>query len=209
MTDTQRPSQSEVPPIGNHVSDISLRLLLWELLTLLNESKEGESAVSLRLEERGFDVGARLAELLSMTKPGNAFGTQSSSTAKDRNNLMKFLCKEVWNYLFLKQADRLQSDRRGGFIVYDSNFRWLVSLSCHDDPEQKTASNIAHLLLAYPAGIFRGVLTTLGYPCAVLVKEISGTQCVFRVHPVDEQGNALMPAEGSKDVSTSGHLSTN
>eukprot|EP00920_Eleutheroschizon_duboscqi_P003597 GHVT01008402.1.p1 GENE.GHVT01008402.1~~GHVT01008402.1.p1 ORF type:complete len:299 (+),score=108.37 GHVT01008402.1:601-1497(+) len=75
------------------------------------------AAISM-LEEIGFSLGFRAVERLSLR----------NLRVGDERGLMKFICKDLWLLLFLKQADRLQTNRRGGYVVQDNSNTWLRTL---------------------------------------------------------------------------------
>ena len=88
---------------------------------------------------------------------------------------VKFVCKDIWQALFGKQADRLQMNRRL-YVVQDTQFKWL----------RHRGESHAHL--AFPCGILRGLLEALGFPC-VVTAEVSGTPpttCTFTISLEDE-----------------------
>jgi hypothetical protein len=67
----------------------------------------------------GFKVGQRLALRLSF--PLTPF--------YDPKDAVKFICKDLWFLVFRQQASRLQASKRGVYIIHDSNFPRLHSLS--------------------------------------------------------------------------------
>merc|ERR1712039_5185 len=92
---------------------------------------------------------------------------------------MKYVCKELWQFLFRKAANRLQTDRRGNYIIHDAHFRWLERFSpppASGDADQKCddlngysaqLEKAAHLHLALPCGLIRGALRALGVESTV------------------------------------------
>jgi hypothetical protein len=110
------------------------------------------------LETVGVSVGSRMAlretmKRLPFTEPLEA---------------VKFVCKDIWQALFGKQADRLQMSQRY-YVVQDTQFKWL-----------RHRQDDSHAHLAFPCGILRGLLGALGFPC-VVTAEVSGTTCTFTI----------------------------
>merc|ERR1712032_388315 len=95
---------------------------------------------------------------------------------------MKYVCKELWTFLFRKPANRLQTDRRGNYIIHDTAFRWLEHFSpppasASVDCERKSSEangydaqlqEAATLHLALPCGFIRGALRALGVESSVI-----------------------------------------
>jgi hypothetical protein len=117
------------------------------------------------LETVGVSVGSRMALRETMKR----------LPFTDPLEAVKFVCKDIWQALFGKQADRLQMNRRF-YVVQDTQFKWL----------RHRGESHAHL--AFPCGILRGLLEALGFPC-VVTAEVSGTPpttCTFTISLQDE-----------------------
>lgn len=67
----------------------------------------------------GFDLGKRVASRITL-------GIAPFSDSRDA---LKFICKEFWLYMFNQQATRLQANKKGVFVIYDSNFSPLQTLA--------------------------------------------------------------------------------
>eukprot|EP01071_Lankesteria_metandrocarpae_P015190 Lankesteria_metandrocarpae@DN9417_c0_g1_i1.p1 len=98
------------------VAESTVLALHYEMISYLSTrcGHKREAVVSL-LEELGFNTGVRLVERLLWNKP----------RIWEHRECVKFICKELWTYLFHKQADRLQTNRRGGYLIFDSALPWL------------------------------------------------------------------------------------
>lgn len=55
--------------------------------------------------------------------------TSRSTPFLDPRDAIKFVCKEFWGYVFGQQASRLQANKKGVFVIYDSNFGPVQSLA--------------------------------------------------------------------------------
>ncbi|CBZ49864.1 putative transport protein particle component Bet3 domain-containing protein [Neospora caninum Liverpool] len=71
------------------------------------------------LEAAGFQIGVRLLERLSL---------RLQTRMWEQRECLKFVCKDLWQILFQKQADRLQTNRRGGYVIQDHSLPWLRRL---------------------------------------------------------------------------------
>lgn len=67
------------------------------------------------LHSCGYRVGTRVAERLTL----------KCCRMPEQRECVKFICKDLWHFFFQKQADRLQTNRRGGYVVHDTNLPWL------------------------------------------------------------------------------------
>lgn len=54
-------------------------------------------------------------------------------------DLVKFLCRDVWQALYRKQIDNLRTNHRGIFVLTDASFPPLRNMSCSADvdPERE------------------------------------------------------------------------
>uniref|UniRef100_A0A7S1SEB8 Trafficking protein particle complex subunit n=1 Tax=Alexandrium catenella TaxID=2925 RepID=A0A7S1SEB8_ALECA len=171
MLDPQEPQRE--------VSESALLLLNAEMAQSLRRSVGFEAAL-VQLNMVGFTTGMRLATRLTASR----FPILAERIA------MKYLCKEVWAFLFRKSVDRLQTDRRGNYHIHDARFRWLEQLSPPPDGGRRSAGagdaelhEAANLHLALPCGIIRGVLMAVGIDTTVTPEFATSTlpACTFTV----------------------------
>lgn len=105
----------------------------------------------------GYRVGYALSERLS----------KENGRYRDELETVKYLCKELWFSLFKKQVDNLRTNHQGVYVIHDNYFRPLqqnfLSSKKPMDPEDRIHS----LFVAFSAGLIRGILTNLGFPCNV------------------------------------------
>lgn len=103
------------------------------------------------LQSCGFRVGARVAERLTL----------KCSRMPEQRECVKFVCKDLWHFLFQKQADRLQTNRRGGYVIHDSALPWLRRLgtptetaaSAADAPVVSSSAASTAVLGGRPSGL--------------------------------------------------------
>ncbi|KAL8433251.1 hypothetical protein ACSSS7_004036 [Eimeria intestinalis] len=135
------------------------------------------------LHSSGFRVGSRVAERLTL----------KCSRMPEQRECVKFVCKDLWHFLFQKQADRLQTNRRGGYVIHDANLPWLRRVSPFAAPPPPPAAAAAavaaagkgsqslqqqledellraaatqpQLHVAFVCGAIRGALAALGLEC--------------------------------------------
>ncbi|KAL8452726.1 hypothetical protein Emed_001290 [Eimeria media] len=132
------------------------------------------------LHSSGFRLGSRVAERLSL----------KCCRMPEQRESVKFVCKDLWHFLFQKQADRLQTNRRGGYVIHDANLPWLRRISPFaapppaappaaaagrgsqslqqqlDDELLRAAATQPQLHVAFVCGAIRGALAALGLESA-------------------------------------------
>eukprot|EP00929_Paragymnodinium_shiwhaense_P066694 TRINITY_DN33485_c0_g1_i1.p1 TRINITY_DN33485_c0_g1~~TRINITY_DN33485_c0_g1_i1.p1 ORF type:complete len:206 (+),score=21.34 TRINITY_DN33485_c0_g1_i1:131-748(+) len=147
---------AERPPAN--VGECGLLLLHGEMVQSL-QSRLGTEAAMGQLDGMGMTTGLRLVTRLSAGR----FPVVSE------RNVMKFICKELWPQVFRKAASRLQTDRRGNYIIQDTSFRWLEQFPAMEGDDARNAQlhEAAMLQLALPCGLIRGALLALGVECHV------------------------------------------
>jgi hypothetical protein len=87
--------------------------LLGEIDSIYHISKQH------KLGDLGYRIGSILSHRLSLHLP-------PFSEAKEA---VKYICKDLWFYLFKQQASRLQANKKGIFVIHDSSFPPLHTLS--------------------------------------------------------------------------------
>jgi Transport protein particle (TRAPP) component. len=114
-----------------------------------------------KMERIGYDVGYRLTERLaqnkSMIPPPSTGNNKKPTPAMIQLEVVKFICKDLWNEVFRKQIDKLQTNHRGVFVLKDLEFKWLQRLP--SDVER--ARIMAIKILAFPCGLIRGAMANL------------------------------------------------
>merc|ERR1712173_176817 len=73
---------------------------------------------------------------------------------KDMMTVIKYLCKDFWRECFGKQADRLQTNYKGTFVLRDEDFVWIRHVV---DTENARAT------VQLAGGVLVGALEALGY----------------------------------------------
>ncbi len=124
-----------------------------------------------RLLSVGFILGTRLGVKL----------TQTLAPFTDGKDAVKFICKDLWLFLFRQQASRLQANKRGVFIIHDTSFPLLYNLAKCTIPVDQPVTpafgmqfppwlkDRAILQLQVTSGIIKGFMRSVGFPCSVEV----------------------------------------
>lgn len=124
------------------------------------------------MREMGRAVGIRLAEMHS------AFDCPRFKKDMD---IVKFTCKELWNILFNKFADKLQTNHQGLFVVYDNDFKLFKNVSWNMLDDQHHLNDrflrTCTLISDFPAGIIEGALENLDFKASVTA-EIEYPKCM-------------------------------
>ncbi|WFD35952.1 hypothetical protein MCUN1_002823 [Malassezia cuniculi] len=126
-------------------------------------SEDEQEMVRARVEAIGMHLGAGIAARLSRNK----------LRFNDTLDVIKFLCKDVWNALWDKQIDNLRTNHKGVFVLQDKAFRPL----CAD----KDLGSYGALQGAFAAGAVRGALDTLGVRATTTADVTSPPLCVLHV----------------------------
>ncbi|KAF2151137.1 trafficking protein particle complex subunit 6A [Myriangium duriaei CBS 260.36] len=142
-----------------------------------DEDDTAREAVFHRLDGQGYRVGQALAERFSPLTP-------RPSTPLDA---IKFICKDLWTYLYKKQIDNLKTNHRGTFVLTDARFAPIarVSVDTRAGPKAlETALRQAQPFLWWHCGVVRGALAALGVEVAVNAETQELPVAVFQVRVV-------------------------
>ncbi|XP_003745427.1 trafficking protein particle complex subunit 6b [Galendromus occidentalis] len=151
----------------NSPETIVFDLLYSQLPRYFSESMQLDlNAKVSKLEQIGFETGYRLVERL----------TRDTPRFKSDLDVVKFICKEFWSVLFKKQVDNLRTNHQGVYVLQDSKFRFLSSMSASS---QYMASTPCYL--AFPCGLIRGALSNLGITSVVTAEVTDLPSCKFQI----------------------------
>ncbi|KFG29274.1 transport protein particle (trapp) component, bet3 protein [Toxoplasma gondii TgCatPRC2] len=189
------------PPVVE-VAASGLQLLQQEVVSYAARRSRGDRAETVAvLEAAGFQIGVRLLERLSL---------RLSTRMWEQRECLKFVCKDLWQVLFQKQADRLQTNRRGGYVIQDHDLPWLRRLRPADAKdllagctytgvpatradgrerlEGVDAAGAVAALCQEPlvhvsllSGIIRGALANMGLSCTVTADAAASPCCSFQI----------------------------
>lgn len=124
--------------------------------------------VEAKLESIGYRVGQGLVERFSDQVPLTSMLTHL--------DLVKYICKDIWQLLFNKQIDNLKTNHRGVYVLVDNNFRWFNKMSQSPALQNSRVSKeqIHWPYLWFPCGIIRGALANLGTVATVIAESPTG-----------------------------------
>ncbi|KAI4841869.1 transport protein particle component [Aureobasidium sp. EXF-8845] len=142
-----------------------------ELSTAIQES------VHYRLDALGYRVGLGLVEKLS----------QYSARPTTPLDMIKFICKDLWQVVFRKQIDNLKTNHRGTFVLTDNKFLALGRMSVdrgRGPRGTEEALGKAQPFLYFPCGIIRGALSAFGLNVTVHAETSELPQAIFQIRTV-------------------------
>lgn len=101
------------------------------------------------------------------------------SLGSDPLDIMKFICKDLWEEIFRKKIDKLQTNHKGVFVLSDFKFKWLEKYVLDD----MSSTSAATKMLYIPCGILRGALANLGLLSRVSADPIFSNPpgCTFNI----------------------------
>jgi hypothetical protein len=107
-----------------------------------------------KLESIGFQVGQKIVESRC----------RNAKMMADTMELIHFICKDFWSYIFQKKATRLKTNHFDTYVIIDDNFAWLKNVA----PVGAIDFDVEVLkFLVFPCGLIRGALSNLGVSCTV------------------------------------------
>lgn len=150
--------------------DVLFDFLHMECVRLIydkdNFEKFSEDDATSKLEHMGFSTGYRLADRLS----------RDALRFSDELELLKYVCKVIWNAVYRKEVDNLRTNHQGFYVLHDNRFRFFASMS-----HGKQYLEQAPKYLAFPCGVVRGALANLGVQCVVTAEVTALPACKFQV----------------------------
>ncbi|KAL2809021.1 PINIT domain-containing protein [Aspergillus granulosus] len=139
---------------------------------VLDDDEIKETAF-FRLESLGYRVGQGLAERFSRDRP----------RFTDNLDVIKFLCKDLWQILFKKQVDNLKTNHRGVYVLTDNSFRPFARMSMAVRSE---AVAMAQAYLWFPCGVIRGALSNLGISTTVQAETTELAGATFQIKTINK-----------------------
>ncbi|WWD19037.1 hypothetical protein CI109_103495 [Kwoniella shandongensis] len=128
-----------------------------------------EEELGKRVERIGLMVGGYIAEKLTLARPPLA----------SHLDIIKFICKDLFLYVYSKQIDNLRTNHRGVFVLQSHSFPPLMTLSSHRGPSADMESAKLHLL--FPQALVQGALARLGMHSIVTAESSGLPQCTFQI----------------------------
>lgn len=147
---------------GNEISDSSFILLAFESIKYILSKKLDPKIQNEQLDELGQHLGERVSNFLM-----NSVEVNASKNKKDLeflNQIMRFLGKDVWIFLFGKQIKKLQRSNEGIYSI-DSEEIKLHCLLLSEKNNQSDEKLDA--ILTFICGILKGVINSFNLECTV------------------------------------------
>ncbi|EGD78123.1 hypothetical protein PTSG_09001 [Salpingoeca rosetta] len=91
-------------------------------------------------------------------------------------DVIKYLCKDMWQVIFQKQIDNLRTNHKGVYVLHDNQHPMLTHL-----PRTIPIDENVQLLLAYPCGVIKGGLAALGITASVSAEITALPACKFNL----------------------------
>lgn len=148
--------------------DFLFDFLHMEIVEYVQRStcKDDKDKAISKLEQMGFRVGQSLIEKF----------TRESPRFTSELDIIKFVCKDLWNGVYKKQVDNLRTNHQGVFVLQDNKFKLLTQMS-----SGKQYMESAPKYLALPCGLIRGALANLGVSCVVTAEVSTMPACKFQI----------------------------
>ncbi|THD27665.1 Trafficking protein particle complex subunit 6B [Fasciola hepatica] len=144
--------------------------LLTEIVNYASEntrtSIDSSSLCEQLLDNIGFTVSQRLIDR----------ATKDHSRFANELDIVKYVCTEFWASVFHKQVDTLKTNYQDMYVLFLSEFCLLERIA-RGPQYQKEAVKY----LAFPAGLLRGALCSLGIKCTVNVDCEKLPSCKFTI----------------------------
>ncbi|XP_063958094.1 trafficking protein particle complex subunit 6b-like [Lytechinus pictus] len=142
-----------------------LHMEVVDFVQRTTNSDEKDKVIS-KLEQMGYRVGQSLIEKF----------TRDSPRFSSELDIIKFVCKDLWNGVYKKQVDNLRTNHQGVYVLQDNKFRLLTQMS-----SGKQYIESAPRYLAFPCGLIRGGLANLGVNCVVTAEVSTMPACKFQI----------------------------
>ncbi|KAA0183470.1 Trafficking protein particle complex subunit 6B [Fasciolopsis buskii] len=144
--------------------------LLTEIVNYSTESRKTQPTDSASCEQLldsiGFTVSQRLID--RAVKDHNRFASEL--------DIVKYVCTDFWASVFHKQVDTLKTNYQDMYVLFVSEFCLLERIA-----RGSQYSKEATRYLAFPAGLLRGALCSLGLKCTVNVDCEKLPSCKFTI----------------------------
>ena len=125
-----------------------------------------DSEQSNKLRAMGIRVGQVLQERLNIDAP----------RTQDEVDIVRFVCRDVWTNLFLKQIDKLKTDNKGAYYLIDNEFCLLKQVT-----ESMQYVRELPLFLEFTCGLVQGTFVQFGLSVIVTPEVTHPPTCMFKV----------------------------
>ncbi|KAK6910516.1 transporter particle component [Kwoniella mangroviensis CBS 8886] len=136
------------------------------------EEKLVEDELARKVERVGLMVGGHIAEKLTLARPPLA----------THLDIIKFICKDLFLYVYSKQIDNLRTNHKGIFVLQSHSFPPLIPLSTYKGSSNDIEIAKSHLL--FPQALLQGALVRLGMNAVVTAESSGLPQCTFQIRTI-------------------------
>eukprot|EP00918_Siedleckia_nematoides_P102732 GHVU01224317.1.p1 GENE.GHVU01224317.1~~GHVU01224317.1.p1 ORF type:complete len:139 (+),score=12.89 GHVU01224317.1:352-768(+) len=101
----------------------------------------------------------------------------------DAKDCVKFIARDLWTYLFKEHATRLQTNKKGSYVIEYRNLEWLRGLPTVPKATEDGLPlwQNPNVYASFISGIIQGGLTNLGLPCSVTAETTKAPTYYFQV----------------------------
>ena len=139
------------------ILDSSFHIMALETINyIINKNIETKAKIS-ELEGLGSHLGERVANHLL-----NNNTTMSNVTKMEADEIMKFLGRDVWIFVFGRQISKLQTNRKGIFLIDAEEIKFHQFLIM-----DKSGNDQLEIILSFVSGIIKGVVAAFNLDCIV------------------------------------------
>ncbi|WRT68365.1 uncharacterized protein IL334_005341 [Kwoniella shivajii] len=137
-----------------------------------NEERLIQDELNRKMEKIGLMVGGYIAEKLTLARPPLA----------SQLDIIKFICKDLFLYVYSRQIDNLRTNHRGIFVLQSHTFPPLIPLSSCKGSSHDIEIAKNHLL--FPQALIQGALVRLGMQAIVTAESSGLPQCTFQIRTI-------------------------
>lgn len=140
----------------------SFEQLVFSYIKYMVKNKSNNDILKL-LKSCGYGIGVKL---------GLNYGCKFDKVSQDIVFKIRYICKEIWNDLFGKIIDTLQTDHEGVFILHDNDFQLFQTVSSNSETEE---TKFLTYCLTFVEGVIKGIVELF----------LSKLQIFHKIHPFD------------------------
>ena len=137
-----------------------------EIYSFIMRTFSDSEQQSSKLRAMGVRVGQVLQERLNVDAP----------RTQDEVDIVRFVCRDVWTNLFMKQIDKLKTDNKGVYYLIDNEFCLIKQVT---DSIQYVRE--IPLFLEFACGLVQGIFVQFGIPVVVTPEVTHPPICMFKV----------------------------
>mmetsp|Transcript_4327 Transcript_4327/g.4783 ORF Transcript_4327/g.4783 Transcript_4327/m.4783 type:complete len:195 (-) Transcript_4327:30-614(-) len=168
-TKKTKPKIAKAPISKNlQVESSALYFMLHEYFTYISESPKELNIKQEELKSVARVLARNIMERISEDQLGRL---------KDKVEVMKFLCKDFWTYLFGKIVDKLQTDSKGTYRIIENEFKFLKRLPATTDKAKEYIS----LCGKFFSELLKGALLTFNIESEVTLDTANYQEYSFTV----------------------------